>query len=181
MRPPLDRLRHALCFEILALGLIVPLGTIAFHMPAHDIGAVSLVGSAIATLWNMLYNSGFDRVLHHRRGTTAKTLRLRLLHAVLFEAGLLALLMPFMAWYLDISLWQALVMDLSFAAFFLVYAFAFNWAYDMLFPCPAGRGQAQPRLSRAGRSRSRSGPAPRFRPRRCPRAPARQRPRASRS
>ncbi|MBV6635158.1 MAG: hypothetical protein KI788_04540, partial [Mameliella sp.] len=73
------------------------------------------------------------------RGTTAKTLRLRLLHAVLFEAGLLALLMPFMAWYLDISLWQALVMDLSFAAFFLVYAFAFNWAYDLLFPLPDGQ------------------------------------------
>ncbi|WP_305970616.1 MULTISPECIES: PACE efflux transporter [unclassified Mameliella] len=140
MRPPLDRLRHALCFELLALGLIVPLGTIAFHMPAHDIGTVGLVGSAVATLWNMLYNAGFDRILHHRRGTTAKTLRLRLLNALLFETGLLALLLPFMAWYIGISLWQALVMDLAFAGFYLAYAFAFNWAYDRVCPPPDRHG-----------------------------------------
>jgi uncharacterized membrane protein len=47
--------------------------------------------------------------------------------------------MPFIAWYLGVSLWQALVMDLFFVAFYLVYAFAFNWAYDKLFPLPEWR------------------------------------------
>ena len=45
-------------------------------------------------------------------------------------------LMPFIAWYLGISLWQAFVMDVAFALFYLVYAFVFNWAYDRLFPLP---------------------------------------------
>jgi uncharacterized membrane protein len=56
------------------------------------------------------------------------------LHAVLFEGGLLLLLVPFIAWYLQFSLRDALVMDLTLAAFYLVYAFAFNWAYDAVFP-----------------------------------------------
>ncbi|MEQ9476658.1 chlorhexidine efflux transporter, partial [Marinovum algicola] len=43
---------------------------------------------------------------------------------------------PFIAWYLGISLWQAFVMDVSFALFYMVYAFGFNWAYDRLFPLP---------------------------------------------
>ena len=40
--------------------------------------------------------------------------------------------------YLDIGLWQALVMDLAFVVFYLVYAFGFNWGYDQLFPLPEG-------------------------------------------
>ncbi|WP_010138787.1 PACE efflux transporter [Oceanicola sp. S124] len=136
MRSSLDRLRHALSFEILALLLMVPLGALAFHHPVQDIGVVGVVGATLATLWNMAYNYGFDRVLQRRTGSTRKSARVRVLHAVLFELGLLLVLMPFIAWYLGVSLWQALVMDLSFAGFYLVYALGFNWAYDRLFPLP---------------------------------------------
>ncbi|MFN3208116.1 MAG: PACE efflux transporter [Roseovarius sp.] len=139
MRTTLDRLRHALCFEILALFLIVPLGALVFHLPLHAVGVVTLVSATIATLWNMLYNFGFDLALRRITGDTRKSLGLRLLHAALFETGLLIVLMPFIAWYLQVSLWQALVMDLGFALFYMVYALGFNWAYDMAFPVPVGR------------------------------------------
>lgn len=111
MRSPLDRLRHALSFEIIALLLIVPLGAAAFHMPMQDIGVVGIVSATIATLWNMLYNYLFDLALRRSTGTTLKSGLVRVLHAVLFECGLLVVLMPFIAWYLSISLWQAFVMD----------------------------------------------------------------------
>lgn len=142
MRSPLDRLRHALSFEIIALVLIVPLGAVAFGMPMHDFGVVGLVSATIATLWNMMFNFGFDLVLQRRTGATRKTPRLRVAHAVLFEAGLLVVLMPFIAWYLQVSLWQALVMDLSFALFYMVYALGFNWLYDIVFPLPEWTGEA---------------------------------------
>ena len=136
MRSVSDRIRHALSFEILGLALITPLGALAFHMPVHDIGVVGLVGATIATVWNFVYNLLFDMALQRRSGTTQKTGLMRVGHAVLFEVGLLAVLLPFIAWYLGVSLWQAIVMDLSFALFYLVYAFAFNWAYDRIFPLP---------------------------------------------
>jgi len=136
MRSPLDRLRHALGFEIIGLALLTPLGAFLFGVPIKDMGVVALVGATLATAWNYLYNWGFDHALQRLTGTTLKTLRIRLGHAVLFEAGLLAALLPFIAWYLDIGLWAALIMDLGVAGFYLVYAFAFNWAYDRLFPLP---------------------------------------------
>lgn len=139
MRSPLDRLRHALSFELIALLLIVPLGAAVFHMPMHDIGVVGIVSATLAMLWNLVYNYLFDVALRRFSGTTQKSPRLRVLHAVLFETGLLIVLMPFIAWYLGISLWQALVMDVSFALFYMVYAFGFNWAYDKAFPLPEWR------------------------------------------
>ncbi|QFT81604.1 Bacterial Transmembrane Pair family protein [Roseovarius sp. THAF27] len=142
MRSPFDRLRHALSFEIIALILIVPLGAVAFGVPMHNLGVVGLVSATIATLWNMVFNFGFDLLLQRRTGATRKTARLRVVHAVLFEAGLLVVLMPFIAWYLQVSLWQALAMDLSFALFYMVYALGFNWLYDIVFPLPEWTGQA---------------------------------------
>jgi len=140
MRSPLDRLRHALSFEIIALLLVVPLGAVAFHVPIHDIGVVGIVSATLATLWNMIYNYVFDVALQRLSGTTKKSASLRILHTVLFETGLLIVLMPFFAWYLGISLWQAFVMDLSFALFYMVYALGFNWAYDKVFPLPEWSG-----------------------------------------
>jgi uncharacterized membrane protein len=42
--------------------------------------------------------------------------------------------MPFIAWYLGVSLLTAFWMDAAFSVFYLVYAFVFNWAYDLIFP-----------------------------------------------
>lgn len=136
MRTAADRIRHAISFELIGLALIIPLGSWAFSVPVTDIGIVGVVSATLATAWNYLYNLGFDHLLRRYAGTTLKTVPMRIIHAILFEAGLLMVLMPFIAWYLGISLWQAFVMDVAFALFYLVYAFIFNWAYDRLCPLP---------------------------------------------
>ncbi len=136
MRTTRDRIRHALCFEIVGLALVTPLGALVFHMPLHDVGIVSLVAATVAMGWNYVYNLGFDHAMRRLTGSVVKTVPIRIGHAVLFELGLLTMLLPFMAWYLGIGLWQALVMDLAFAGFYMVYAFAFNWGYDLIFPLP---------------------------------------------
>lgn len=136
MRTAADRIRHAISFELIGLALIIPLGSWAFSVPVTDIGIVGVVSATLATAWNYLYNLGFDHLLQRYAGTTLKTVPMLIIHAILFEAGLLMVLMPFIAWYLGISLWQAFVMDVAFALFYLVYGFIFNWAYDRLFPLP---------------------------------------------
>ncbi|SHN13798.1 PACE efflux transporter [Roseibium suaedae] len=136
MRSFSDRMRHTISFEIIGLLLITPLGAWAFHFPMQDVGLVAFVSATLATVWNLAYNYLFDLALQKRTGTTLKSGWTRALHAVLFEAGLLVVLMPFIAWYLGISLWQAFLMDVSFALFYMAYAYGFNWAYDRLFPLP---------------------------------------------
>lgn len=141
MRTTLDRIRHALAFEIIALSIVIPAGAVVFDKPIADIGIVSLVSASIATVWNYLYNLLFDHAMVRFRGNVHKTLRIRIVHALLFEGGLLLVLLPFIAWYLSISVIEAFVMDVSFAAFFLVYAFVYNWIYDRVFPIPDAAAQ----------------------------------------
>lgn len=136
MRSTADRIRHAVSFEIIGILLATPLGALVFQLHAGD-SAVIVIGSAtVAMVWNYVFNLGFDHAMTRLRGTTLKTLPLRVVHAILFELGLLAMLMPLIALYLGISLWQALLMDLAFALFYMGYALVFNWAYDRLFPLP---------------------------------------------
>ena len=136
MRSVGDRIRHAISFEVIGLAIIIPLAAWLFNKPMHDIGVLGVVSSAVATVWNYLYNLGFDHAMQRLRGTTRKTPLIRILHAMLFEAGLLGVLLPFFAWYMKITVWEAFVMDISFSAFYFCYAIVFNWAYDRIFPLP---------------------------------------------
>lgn len=136
MRSTSDRIRHAVSFEIIGLAIVTPLGNWAFGMPLHAVGVVAVSGSLAAMGLNYVYNLLFDHALLRLTGSVRKTLPQRILHALLFEATLLAVLMPFIAWFLGVGLIEALLLDLSLAGFYLVYAFAFNWAYDLIFPIP---------------------------------------------
>lgn len=136
MRSTLDRIRHALAFEIIGLAIITPLGALAFGLALADMGVIGVAAATLATVWTYIYNLGFDHAMMALRGDTAKSLRLRIVHALLFELGLLVILVPPIAWYLDIGLIEALVMDAALALFYVVYAFVFNLAYDTVFPVP---------------------------------------------
>jgi len=134
MRSTRDRIRHAILFEIIGLALIIPLGTVLFGLHPSDMGVIGLGSAFVATAWNYVYNLGFDHAMQRYVGHTRKSLLLRVAHAVLFEAGLLVILLPPIAWYLGISFVQAFVMDLAIAGFYVAYAFGFNLAYDRVFP-----------------------------------------------
>ena len=53
---------------------------------------------------------------------------------MLFELTLLVLLLPIFAWWMGISLFEAFLIDIAFAGFYMAYAFVFTWGYDGLFP-----------------------------------------------
>lgn len=143
MRTTPDRIRHAILFEVIGLVLMVGGAMLLTGFDLHALGLIGVVSSLVATLWNYVYNWLFDRAMLRLRGSVAKTHPIRAVHAVLFEAGLLVLLLPFVAWVLDVSLWQAFLLDIGIAAFYVVYGYGFNWAYDRVFPLP-GPSAAKP-------------------------------------
>ena len=136
MRTTKDRIRHTLGFEIVGLIIFIPLASWLFGFDIHAIGLIAVAGSIIATGWNYFYNLLFDHSMVKLRGNVHKTVPIRLLHAFLFEGGLLLLFLPMIAWYLGISLWQAFMMDITMATFYVVYAFFYNLSYDKAFPIP---------------------------------------------
>ena len=107
-------------------------------------GALAVIASVIAVVWNLAFNALFER-WEARQAVRGRSVWRRIAHAIGFEGGLVMFLVPTFAWWLDISLMQALVMDLGLVIFFLVYTFVFNWAFDAVFGLPASAsGAAQP-------------------------------------
>lgn len=125
-----ERFFHALGFEVLAIAICAPLGAWLLGYPLAHIGLLTLMISLMAMGWNMAFNALFDRV--QRRLGFKRTLAIRVVHALLFEVGLILAVVPVAAWWLGIGLWEAFVLDIGIVLFFLPYTFAFNWSYDHL-------------------------------------------------
>lgn len=119
---------HAVVFEVVANILVfVILMIFASAAPAQS-GVLTIVSSVVAMTWNYLFNRLFDG-LQARLGFR-KGLLVRSMHAVAFEAGLLLVLIPFAAWWLQITLFDALRLECGLVLFFLAYALVFNLLWD---------------------------------------------------
>ncbi|UJB30972.1 multidrug/biocide efflux PACE transporter [Chromobacterium sp. Beijing] len=137
----LERAFYAVAYELCAVMLLMLLASWLLNQDTAQIGALALMMTTAAMSWNIVFNALFERV-ERRRGWT-RTPVLRAAHALLFEGGLVILLVPLAAWWLEISYWQAFLLDIGFFLFFLPYTFVFNWLYDGL------RANLLRRLSRA--------------------------------
>lgn len=99
-------------------------------------GVLAVIASVIAVLWNLGFNALFE-LWESRQAVRGRSVKRRIAHAVGFEGGLVFFLVPIFAWWLGVSLWEALVMDLGLVVFFLGYTFVFNWVFDAVFGLPA--------------------------------------------
>lgn len=130
-----DRLRQLLLFEIIGLLLVAPLASWITGHGIAAIGVLALAISLIAMLWSGLFNYAFDRAELARGGHLSRRgWGMRILHATLFELGLTLITVPLVSWSLDIGLLDALLLDIGFVVFYLLYALLFNRAYDAMFP-----------------------------------------------
>lgn len=123
-----ERIFHAVLFEILAI-LLTIVGLIFFT--EHQLMAVSglvILISLIAMVWNFIFNWIFDYFFPASRET--RGLKIRLLHVTLFEGGLLCITLPLVAYLLNVSLWQAFVIDFAMTVFIVIYTLIFNYTYD---------------------------------------------------
>ena len=136
-----ERFFHALAFEVIAIAICAPLGAWLLGYSLAHIGLLTLMISLIAMSWNMVFNALFDRA--QRRIGFKRTLMARAVHALMFEVGLLLAVVPLAAWWLAIGLWDAFVLDIGIALFFLPYTFVFNWTYDHVRALVVARRQRE--------------------------------------
>jgi uncharacterized membrane protein len=136
MRTFKDRIRHTLLFEIIALGIVIVGGSWIMGRSPEIIGAMSLMFSALAMGWNLLFNWLFDLWDRKYRASAKRGFVIRAAHASLFELGMVIAGVFLVAWWLGVTYWHAFIIDIGFSAFFLFYAYGFNWAYDQIFPIP---------------------------------------------
>lgn len=128
-RTLLRRIVHAVLFEVCALIILVPLMSCGFGMNMFQFGALAVILALCAMGCNMLYNQIYE-MLEARFGWR-RTPAVRVLHTLGFEVFFMAVALPLTAWWLKISIVQALLLDLTFSLFFMLYAFCFNWLFDI--------------------------------------------------
>ncbi|WP_137112740.1 PACE efflux transporter [Rhodobacter sp. SY28-1] len=136
MTPTRRKIVYAVSFE--ALGTLVVstyLWLLSEASPASSF-ALSVVTATIALCWSFVFNTGFE-AWEARQPVKGRSLARRTTHAILFEGGLVLLLLPVMAWWLGVTLWQALVYEAGLIALFILYTYLFTWGFDRVFGLPA--------------------------------------------
>lgn len=126
----MERIFHTLLFEAIALLLFVLLAGVVTQGDSTTLAGLGIGMSLLAMIINFIYNWVFDHLAGADRAV--RGLKLRLLHAGLFELSLMAVSLPVLMYVLKMDFWSVLVLDLGMVVFFLVYAFVFNWSYDLI-------------------------------------------------
>jgi len=136
------RLLFITLYELIAIAVSGLLFMLTGQSSLHS-GVMAVVASAVAIVWNLGFNWAFEQ-WEMRQSVKGRSFLRRCVHALGFEVGLAALLIPMMAWWFGITLWQALLLEAGLMVFFLVYTWAFNWCFDHLFGLPlAAQAQRQ--------------------------------------
>jgi uncharacterized membrane protein len=135
MTPIQRRILQAFLYEGIAIAVVTPTLSLAFEHPPGSALVLSAVMSGVALAWNYVFNALFERWESRQKVRGRSALR-RLTHGLGFEGGLALILMPVMAHWLEISLWEAFLADLGLLVFFFFYTVGFTWAFDRIFGLP---------------------------------------------
>ncbi|WP_260280309.1 multidrug/biocide efflux PACE transporter [Proteus terrae] len=125
-----ERVFHAVSFEVIAIAITAPLSAWVLGRTIFQMGTVAIVLSTLAMLLNLFYNMIFDRYWPLIKGL--RPTKIRVMHAIGFELSFVIIGLPILAFLLNMSLWNAFLLEVGFFAFFLFYTYAFNLSYDKL-------------------------------------------------
>lgn len=124
------RIIHALSYEIILLIIIALALSFIFQMPMEVTGTLGIAMAVTSVIWNMIFNHFFEKFEAKRH--LKRTVGVRILHAIGFEGGLMLVTIPMVAYAMNMSIGQAILLDLSMTSCILVYTFIFQWCYDQI-------------------------------------------------
>lgn len=136
MSPKNRRALQAILYEVFAIAFVAPVLSFVFGESTSSSLGLAVVLSSIALGWNFVFNTFFER-WEARQSVRGRSLARRVAHGIGFEGGLVVILVPVMALWLNTSVLNAFLANLGFLAFFFVYAIAFTWLFDRVFGLPA--------------------------------------------
>lgn len=115
--------------------MVTPILTFAFDADVSSTLPLSVVMATIALTWNYLFNALFER-WEKKQFVKGRSWQRRLAHGAGFEGGLVIVLVPLTAYWLNITIWQALIAEIGLLITFFFYAIIFTWSFDKVFGLP---------------------------------------------
>ncbi|MCH7394697.1 PACE efflux transporter [Acinetobacter dispersus] len=122
---------EVLSFFICAMVLAVLSGTTISHT-----GPLSILIAVIAVTVNFFYNYGFE-MWEKTQTSKKRTVLRRVAHAIGFQIVLVMILIPLIAWWMQISLVKAFLLDFSLMVLIPCYTFVYNYFFDHIFGLPS--------------------------------------------
>jgi uncharacterized membrane protein len=136
MSPSLRKITYAVTFELGGI-LVAGLALLAVaSTSAPSTFAFSALAATLAMGWSLAFNSLFE-AWEARQPVKGRSALRRSLHAILYEAGLVVILMPVTMWWFSVPLLTALSYEAGLILLFLVYTYIFTWGFDRIFGLPA--------------------------------------------
>lgn len=118
-------------FLICALILAALSGTSISHT-----GPLSILIAVIAVTVNFFYNYAFE-MWEKTQISKTRTMKRRVAHAIGFQIILVMILIPLIAWWMQISLLKAFLLDFSLMVIIPCYTFVYNYLFDHIFGLPS--------------------------------------------
>ena len=124
------RIIHALSYEIILLVIIAIALSFIFEFPMEVTGTLGIAMAVTSVIWNMVFNHFLEK--YEQKKKFKRTIKVRILHAIGFEGGLMIATIPMVAYAMNMSILQAVILDLGLTSCILVYTFVFQWCYDLI-------------------------------------------------
>ncbi|CAH0649487.1 hypothetical protein PSEG_03594 [Pseudomonas sp. Nvir] len=129
------KLVYVTCYELIGLSMsTLGLAYLSETQASHT-GPLAVMITTIAMLWNLIFNTLFER-WESRQAKRGRSVARRVAHAVGFQLTLVVYLIPLIAWWLDMTPVEALLVDMAFIVLIPCYTFAYNWVFDRIFGLP---------------------------------------------
>ncbi|WP_151723768.1 chlorhexidine efflux PACE transporter AceI, partial [Acinetobacter ursingii] len=113
------RIIHALSYEVILLVIIAIALSFIFDVPMEVTGSLGIAMAVTSVVWNMIFNHFFEKFEHKHQ--LKRTIKMRILHAIGFEGGLMLATIPMVAYAMNMSIWQAIVLDFGLTMCILIY------------------------------------------------------------
>lgn len=135
LRPAVRRVLYVGIYEALSvLCTLVVLSSVLGHGGGSS-ALTAVLLSTTATVWNYLWNTLFES-MERRFEIRGRGPLVRVVHALGYEGGLLVFTVPMVALLLGVGFLEALMIESGMLVFFLLFTYAYSWAFDRVFGLP---------------------------------------------
>ncbi|WP_288403047.1 PACE efflux transporter [uncultured Acinetobacter sp.] len=130
------RVTYVFFYEVFSFFICAMVLAVLSDTSISHTGPLSILIALIAVTINYFYNHVFE-MWEKKQISKKRTVMRRVVHAIGFQIVLVMILIPLIAWWMQISLIKAFLLDFSLMVLIPCYTFVYNYLFDHIFGLPS--------------------------------------------
>ncbi|KKW76360.1 membrane protein [Acinetobacter sp. AG1] len=137
------RVTYVFFYEVFSFFICAMVLAVLSNTSISHTGPLSILIAVIAVTINYFYNHVFE-MWEKKQISKKRTVMRRVVHAIGFQIVLVMILIPLIAWWMQISLIKAFLLDFSLMVLIPCYTFVYNYLFDHIFGLPSHLVESKP-------------------------------------